>query len=173
MGFWKRKPVQSLALFDNSFPGSVAGEGAAFFLLETEKKPTAYALLQGTEMIAGAADPDTVIRKIPGFLAAHGLIPGDIDLLVAGLSGDPAWDKLYAPVMDKLFPLTPVAAYKHLCGEYFTSTGFATWLAARILKAQRAPEIVLRKGSPKTFRNILIYNHFRGINHSLILLSNA
>jgi hypothetical protein len=47
-------------------------------------------------------------------------------------------------------------------------------MAARILKNQRIPSVAVLKGnSSPEIRNILIYNHFMNINHSLILVSKA
>ncbi len=97
----------------------------------------------------------------------------DLDLLMLGKNGDPRLDSIYDEVLDTTLSDIPTCLFKHLCGEYMTSTGFATWLAARILSSQDIPKATLLKGSPGTLKHILIYNHYQGINHSLILLSQA
>ena len=72
-----------------------------------------------------------------------------------------------------LFHESTVASYKNLCGEYMTSSSFALWLGAMILKNNTIPEIVRMSGSSIEPQNILIHNHFMGINHSFILIGRA
>ncbi|XHR94482.1 hypothetical protein ACFJIV_30115 [Mucilaginibacter sp. UC70_90] len=59
--------------------------------------------------------------------------------------------------------------YKHLCGEYPTSSAFALWLTANILKTGSVPATIGQATTP--VKKILIYNHYQMIHHSLILLS--
>ena len=59
--------------------------------------------------------------------------------------------------------------YKHLCGEYPTSTAFALWLAAVSAKAGALPAVM--GASPKKIKRILVYNHYERIHHSLMLVN--
>ena len=96
----------------------------------------------------------------------------DIDLLITGFNGDRESDMIYHQLQDSMFSDVPVAYYKHLCGEYHTSSAFASWLAAMILKTQQCPEYIMKTGNaPSPVKNILIYNQDKNTNHSLILLS--
>ncbi len=47
MGFWKKGPVSNLSLYQDSQPGTIAGEGAAFFLLTRNEDPENYARIRG------------------------------------------------------------------------------------------------------------------------------
>jgi hypothetical protein len=77
-------------------------------------------------------------------------------------------------VTEKIFPNNPLAAFKHLCGEYPTSNAFALWLSAKILKEKEIPPTVLQKGTvPKDINRILIYNQYFGDHHSLILTQSC
>jgi hypothetical protein len=89
-----------------------------------------------------------------------------------GLSGDLITDKIYYQLKDSLFRDNPWAFYKHLCGEFDTSSSFALYLASSILKQQYIPSVIRLDDKPaKEIRNILIYNHLRNKYHSMILLT--
>jgi hypothetical protein len=48
------------------------------------------------------------------------------------------------------------------------------WVACRILKEQTVPEVIQRTPYQKEgIRNILIYNNYSTIDHSLILLTHV
>ena len=91
-----------------------------------------------------------------------------------GLNGDIRSDEIYHSLKEKVFRGIPCAYYKHLCGEYDTSSAFAMFMAAEIIRNQYVPGYMsLDNASPEKIRNVLIYNHQRNINHSLILLSSC
>ena len=95
----------------------------------------------------------------------------EVDLVILGMNGDPAPDLTYRHLLSGFFKNTRIAFFKHLCGEYFTSGAFALWLGAKILKHQSIPEVV-SAGLPVVteLKNILIYNHYRNLDHSLMLI---
>ena len=95
----------------------------------------------------------------------------DIDLLILGNNGDVNFDTYYSLLCETLFKTTPKAHYKHLSGEFDTASAFGFWLAAKIIKTQTVPEVV-KSNSFKCadVKTILIYNQYRGENHSLVLL---
>jgi 3-oxoacyl-[acyl-carrier-protein] synthase II len=96
----------------------------------------------------------------------------DIDLVITGKSGDTAHDDIYEQLNHSLFNNTNLANYKHLCGEYPTSSAFALWLASNIVKNETVPEIAIERSIKKTTaKTILIYNHYQKIYHSLMLVS--
>ena len=47
MGLYKQGPVSNLDIFKTKTKGTIAGEGAAFFLLANEPSATDYAKLDG------------------------------------------------------------------------------------------------------------------------------
>jgi 3-oxoacyl-[acyl-carrier-protein] synthase II len=172
LGHWKRKAVNNLALFTDQTRGSIAGEGAAFFLLSPEKNENTYGKIVGMDTFFKPKDGAEVQTRIQQFLFRPNILPENIDLLLAGMNGDPSQDKVYKEIEHGMMKNTPTGFFKHLCGEYFTAGAFALWLAAKILKHQRVPDIV-SQGYPgdKEIRNILIYNHYRNLDHSLMLIS--
>jgi len=119
-------------------------------------------------------DNASVEKNITNFLKSHSLTTKDIDLVILGYNGDDEFDDIYNQLETNLLANNTTAYYKHLCGEYDASSSFAMWLAARIIKENKIPNTILRKGSQKgKIGNVLIYNQFRGINHSLILLGGV
>jgi 3-oxoacyl-(acyl-carrier-protein) synthase len=176
LGFWKRKTISSLQLSEDTQRGSIPGEGAAFFYLSAERNNKTYASLKGLKMFNNPWHEDETGVIIDAFLAENQLNREDIGLILAGFSGDQGSDLMYRPVIDSFDASTIVAHFKHLCGEYPTSTSFALGLASLILKTGKIPDILLLKPDDREksreIGNILIHNNFRGMHHSLILVSN-
>jgi len=99
----------------------------------------------------------------------------ELDLALLGLSGDQPNDSVYHELMQSYFgDSCSFAAYKHLCGEYYTASAFALWLATVILHGQHVPSVVRIGGlQKKRLDNILVYNHYRNTEHAFMLLSLA
>lgn len=161
-----------------SSPGASYSEGAAFFVLSTEKKPQSYAVLKDVAVI-NRLEPEEMTPALERFLERTGTTLADIDAVVIGKNDDIGFQEYYPGLLSGFSPEIPVIHYKHLSGEYNTASAFGFWLAAGILKNQRIPEAVLlsRKLRPAirgaAYRNILLYNQYRGIDHSFILLSGC
>lgn len=174
LGMWKKEPVNNLKLLDYKSNGSLAGEGAAFFVLSDRKNEKSFAKINSVNTFyiienipdAGKELSDT-IQKIAGDISK-------IDLVLMGMNGDINYDKNYYYLRRTLFSNIPCTFYKHLCGEYYTTTSFALYLASRILKEQNVPAVLRLDDKPlKDIKNILIYNHLRNVNHSVIMLSSC
>ena len=171
IGQWKMSPVNNLSLRKTMTPGALAGEGAGFFMISSVRGEHSYATISGAETIFKPRTIYELDERTASFLSEYGLTKDDIDIILTGISGDINWDSLYDKFTENLFPHKPVSWFKHLSGEYTTATAFALWLASNILKRKIYPEIIrVNDILPSQIRNILIYNHFRGVNHSLILV---
>ncbi len=142
----------------------VLGEGAAFFILEKERRENTFAELKGVHsfLIKENAINNTQLIKteIADFLQKSDLSTSDIDIFVSGKNGNGITDDIYDDLEKDFFLNAETHYYKHLCGEYMTSTAFALELTARQLQGQRK-------------KYALIYNHYNFTNHSLILLQTA
>lgn len=174
LGLYKRQPVSNLDLFNTNSKGTINGEGAAFFLLKNTSSPDDLACI---DAVATFYKPDAVTelrQLINSFLVSASINYSDIDLLILGNNGDSKNDEIYSQLQQSVFNGIPSINYKHLCGEYPTSTGFAVWLAANIIKQNTIPVILNRGRIPNNKINkILIYNHYQNIYHSLILNSSC
>lgn len=171
-GHWKMEPVNNLNLLTYKTQGSLAGEGAAYFLLGDEPSESTYCSLKDVRTIYQPGDANPFEGIISQFLSDNELELSQVDAVLLGYNGDILFDPLYDRLGSGIFSQTQQIWYKHLCGEYYTSTGFALWLAANILKHQVIPDAV-RLNTPRThsrLRNVLIYNQYRNINHSLMLV---
>jgi 3-oxoacyl-[acyl-carrier-protein] synthase II len=174
-GLYKRKPGSSLALFDSESKGTIAGEGAAFFLLSNKPSSTDYARIQGVSTLYKPLDVPEVKQHLLDFLHSCRLDPGDIDLLITGRNGDQQGDEIYQQVCQAIFSTCTMIPFKQLCGEYPTATAFALWLAAVILKNGGPILADQETGKMKTImpRQVLIYNQYQGTHHSFFLISHV
>lgn len=173
LGLYKRKPISNLALFEKESKGTIGGEGSAFFLLNDQASAENLAEIVGLQTYFKPENIEAMEVNIQNFLSKHSLVPDDVDLLITGKNGDIENDSVYQNLEKTIFKNTPMANYKHLCGEYPTSVSFALWLAAMIFKNKKVPKIIMNKSIDSFPKKILIYNHYYGVYHSLILVSNC
>lgn len=176
LGYWK-KPVSNLLLLEDKTPGSIAGEGSAFFMLSSLPSGNNQAGIAGvhTFITPDTATKADIIPEIDFFLENHHTDKKDISLFLTGMNGDGEFDPVYRQLSrDYFYPQTGLAWYKHLCGEYYTSSSFALWLASVMIETQAVPEITeLVPPGKREIENILIYNHTRNTEHALILVSHG
>lgn len=173
LGLYKRSPVVSnLDLYTTDSSGTLAGEGAAFFLLTDEHSPDAYAQLDGMTTFYKPKNITEIEQQIVSFLTAYSINIHDISLVITGKNGDAKEDKIYEQLQQSVFSNNPLIHYKHLCGEYPTAVSFALWMAATILKTENVPAVTGYNDSKENkIRKILIYNHYQNVYHSLLLIS--
>ncbi|WP_426475316.1 beta-ketoacyl synthase N-terminal-like domain-containing protein [Chryseobacterium balustinum] len=152
--------------------GVIWGEGASFFVLGKDKAENSYAQLKDIQL-SNRLDLEETQKFIEDFLAKNNLITQDIDVVILGFSGDAKSDVYYTKAMH-LFSSSALLYYKHLSGEYNTASGFSTFMACHILKNQEIPEVMMTNDlKKKEIKNILLYNHLGGNDHSLVLLEKA
>lgn len=169
----KNETIKSLELLEHKTQGSIPGEGLAFFLLSDKREGNTYARIKNIKTIYKPESKEEIESKIDQFLTENGLSKDDIDLVVLGLNGNIDTDYIYHHLADHYFN-TNYAYFKHLCGEYHTVGTFALWFAANAIKHQRVPEVTrFRKENftDKPIKNVLVYNNFREVDHSLFLLT--
>jgi 3-oxoacyl-(acyl-carrier-protein) synthase len=170
-GFYKKEPVSNLELYKNASKGTIAGEGAAFFLL-TATHEKAIAQLNGITTFYKAANTNEIEEKIISFLEANAVNMEDIDLIITGKNGDNREDGQYDELQQTVFQNKPMLHYKNLCGEYPTAVSFALWMAANILQTGIVPKATgYNNFSGSKPQRILIYNQYRKAHHSLLLVS--
>jgi 3-oxoacyl-(acyl-carrier-protein) synthase len=152
--------------------GVIWGEGASFFVLGKDKTENSYAQLKDIQ-ISSRLDLEETPKFIEDFLVKNNLVANDIDAVILGFSGDAKSDVYYTKAMG-LFQNSSLLYYKHLSGEFNTASGFSTFMACHILKSQEIPEVMMINSVKKEeIKNILLYNHLGGNDHSLVLLKKA
>lgn len=106
------------------------------------------------------------------FLERNDMEASDVDSLVLGKNGDVRTDFWYDNICDSLFVDQSVYTFKNLVGEYPTSSAFAVYFSSELIKGNKAPEQSILRLNGKS-ENVLIYNHYKGEQHGLILLKKA
>ena len=167
MGLYRQLPVSSLNLFTPRSKGTIAGEGAAFFLLAGRPSQTDIAKLEAITTFYNPGGLTGTEQSISSFLASRSIDISDIDLIITGRNGDEKNDRAYDQLQQSVLKGPMSVNYKHLCGEYPTSAGFALWLAVTILQTGQQPAAPSQQPAA---RRILIYNYHNKY-HSLLLVS--
>jgi 3-oxoacyl-[acyl-carrier-protein] synthase II len=174
LGHWKNQHISNLHLLEADSKGTISGEGASFFLLSNKNEGNCYAKINSVSTIYKPSDYNAIAANINQFIKNASLKMDDIDLIMFGVNGDMRIDGIYHHLHKNYFKKGACAYFKHLCGEYQTASSFALWLAAKIIKHQHIPDVVkINNFLEKPIRNVLIYNHYRNINHSLFLLQKC
>lgn len=171
-GRYKKESASNLELFSQPSKGTIAGEGASFFLLSKEKAENSYANLNALHTFYKPVNIAEIEEEIVAFLKDQSLSVKDLDLVLLGKNGDPGNDAIFDDLNQSVFKESQTCTFKHLCGDYPTSSGFALWLAASIIKAGSLPS-ALGADNGKRIHRILVYNQFQGIHHSLLLASSC
>ncbi len=172
-GFIKKESDAPFSVLDSKTTGAVYSEGATFFVLEDKKSPSTYAEIVDIAMI-NQLNVDEVEGQIQAFLKSNNLQIIDIDAVVLGYNGDVVYDNYYKNLSNNLFANTQQIYYKHLSGEYNTVSAFGLWVGSKIIKTQQIPpELKVNKLEKATFKNILLYNQYKGIDHSFTLISRC
>ncbi|MEO6254534.1 MAG: beta-ketoacyl synthase chain length factor [Ferruginibacter sp.] len=170
LGLYKQGTVSNMDIYKTKSKGTIAGEGATFFLLANEPSATDHAKLDGLHTFYKPAGIGEIENQVTAFLETHSINIDDIDLVITGKNGDARADEVYDQLAQTVFNTRDTINYKFLCGEYPTASSFAMWLAAVVVKTGEVPP-ALNYNSDKKIKRILVYNHYQGIHHSLFLLS--
>jgi len=173
IGHIKEDAVETMSVLHSGTKGAIFSEGAHFFVLSNSKKASCSAELVAIKTY-NTLSKEQVLEKVQSFLSENSLTADAIDLVILGYNGDIEFDGYYNELANGLFKNTTQAYFKHLCGEFDTASGFGLWLGNKILEHQKIPSAVhlnaIETAEPKT---ILLYNQYRGENHSLTLLKKC
>ncbi len=168
----KKQEDQPYKLLTSNSKGIVFSEGANFFVLDRQQQESSYASIENI-CIFNALGVDEIENFIVQFLVSSNLEIEDIDLVVLGNNGDIQYDNYY-DVATTLFKEIPQVFYKHVSGEFNTASAFGLWVASKILKTQEIPEVIrMNSNVRKNYKYLLLYNQYRGRDHSLILLKKC
>ncbi|MFT4094696.1 MAG: beta-ketoacyl synthase chain length factor [Niabella sp.] len=153
---------ESLRIMDRPTKGTMAGEGAAFFIVSSQKTETVIARLVGFKNYYKPVEDIPVLMN--AFLKEHNTAIEDIDLVITGDNGDSREDGHYDKIKKDLFKDQRTTTYKQFCGEYPTASAFALWMAANILKQKNYQQ--------KEVKQLLIYNNYM-LNYPAFYLLSA
>ena len=143
--------MQRMGLLKNS----VMGEGAQFFVLSNESN-TNNIELKAVKTYSGKQNAAKVKQHIQAFLEKENIDTAAISCLITGENTQE--DRPYREV-HSMFPVAEKKTFKNVCGEYPTASSHALYVGVKHLEDSATSE-----------RNVLIYNCYNNINHSLMLL---
>lgn len=171
---YKNELVSNLNLFESKTPGTLQGESAAFFMLGETATEKSWCKFSDLKIIYAPANLDELTAQLDIFLKENEIEPSDIDLVIHGQSGDPLKDEWTLQLNQLRFSKTPQARFKHLSGEYCTSSSFGLWLAASIIRHQRIPEITKSNSIQQVsqMKTVLVFNHYQARNYSFYLIKS-
>lgn len=167
---YKEEEIDAFSLLKSNTKGTVNGEGATMFYLESNNK-NAIAKIEDLTSISFPDNEDLLI-VLKEFLKTNNLDKKDIDTLVSGRSGDNRQNKYYK-LIEKEFEHSNVFTFKNLIGEYPTVSAFAVWLSCQIFLEKKIPTQIFLRNKKRKNKHILIYNLHKNRQHSFILLSKC
>ncbi|WP_293893367.1 beta-ketoacyl synthase N-terminal-like domain-containing protein [Flavobacterium sp.] len=171
--FIKPENESPFSVLNATSMGVVYGEGATFFILESKIQDTTYAEILDIKIL-NKLEIDDLETNIIDFLKSNALQIHDIDAVILGYNGDVETDRYYKILSENCFAKTPQVYYKHLTGEYNTASAFGLWTGAKIIKTQQVPEIIKVNAIEKAaYKKILLYNQYKGTDHSFTLISKC
>ena len=168
-GWYKKEDITGKDFYQQDSPGSIAGEGAAMFVVNNQIRNCSAAVRAiGTLHTAGVEDLQQYLQN---FLKEQ-LLPGEkIDLLLSGENGDNRDRSFYNCCESLIDPDAVVARFKHMCGEFATASAIACWISLQIFKTQSIAAHMIKKATAiQQYRRVLIYNNHKHIQHSFLLL---
>ncbi len=170
IGHIKAEPIKSSEIIDAKTDGAVFSEGANFFVLSNQKQDNSYAEIAAVNTY-NTLSLEYLEGVLSKFLGENKLQPNEIDVIILGNNGDSSFDSYYSQLSLGIFKNTMQLYYKHLSGEFYTASSFGFWLGCKILKHRTIPDAVkLNEVRSSKLNTILIYNQYRGENHSFTLL---
>tara|TARA_B100000929_G_scaffold286540_1_gene271849 strand:+ start:795 stop:1853 length:1059 start_codon:yes stop_codon:yes gene_type:complete len=168
----KGENIRNLDLFKSKTAGTIISEFAAFFSISSKISPETYAEFKDVQ-IMNSIEISGLNSIIEDFLSRNDTNVSKIDAIILGRNGDARFDNYYDELQNGIFSDTCQIGYKHLVGDNNSISSYAFWLASKILKEKKIPEIFkLNTLNCIAPRHILIYNQYLGKNHGLILLQS-
>ena len=170
MGCFKEATISNKQLYTTNSMGSIAGEGAAMFLVNGNQDGSILTLLAIDTL--HHEEVRIVKEKLQDFIETNLPRGENIDLLLTGENGDNDLIKFYAACETLMREEVTVARFKHLSGEFPTAIATGLWLCGDLLQKQTIPQHMIKKETGKTvYKNVLIYNNYNGLQHSFMLVS--
>jgi len=168
-GSYKKEDISNKKLYEADSPGCLVGEGAAMFIVNSSPG-SAIAKIAAISTIHNT-DIELIKQQLKIFLQNNLEAGAGIDLFLSGENGDNRTLPYYIACEGLLTEDTAIVRYKHMVGDFATASALGLWYSCEFLQEQ-VPEHMFKKKTSKTaYRNILLYNNFKGLQHSFILIS--
>jgi 3-oxoacyl-[acyl-carrier-protein] synthase II len=152
----RKQPVLNTLIIEYTAKGYIAGEGSAFFVLSNNIISKSSVEISGFNIFY-KPEKETLVSFIKDLNEES-----NNWVVFLGKNGDISNDKTYEWI-EPYFKKSMLFNYKHLCGEYPTSSAFGLWLGVETLCGNTN---IVNKES----KNILLYNNYKNNYHSFIRL---
>lgn len=167
---WYDKTLDNQTIYTAGKPATIAGEGAAMFLLN-DNKENATAKISAIEIFQ-TQDVGEVKNRFENFLQENYKGLANDTIFITGENGDIRHLPFYETCSLVLNPGTPLVRYKHVTGEYPTASSFALWLACQAIRAQQIPNHFYKTANRSgATNNVILYNQYQGIQHSFTFVT--
>ena len=165
---WFSTDINNKNLFSQSHTATIAGEGAAMFLVNNQSK-NAKAELKAIRTLH--SDEESLLAtSFEKFIKDQNINIKET-LLISGYNGD-IRQKKYHTACKNILPNTPLVYFKHFSGEFPTATSFAVWLACYCLNNSLEDGFLeIENKTSENIKNVVIYNSYHGTQHSFIYLT--
>lgn len=165
LGYWRTN--SDFSDFYHPQHGSIAGENCGFFMLHNNPQLAHQAVIT---KVTSLYKPNiaTIISNINEHIIATAKVA-----IVLGENGDLHDQAAYDSVRESVPNDVAIVRYKHLCGDGETSGTFALWLSVAILNEGDLPESIWNRKELDNYDTIIIYNHYRNINHNIIVIKKG
>jgi hypothetical protein len=165
-GWYKSRLQPGISLYDSDTAGSIAGEGAAMFLVN-DQPAGAVAQLKALQTLHSDNEQE-VKAFLDAFIKKHAGTSTDIDILITGENGDNRLQKYYRAAESLFTGQTGIARYKHLTGEFPTSSALVLWLTCNV---GTIPDQLFKSGTSKPNDcSFMIYNSYKATQHACMLV---
>ncbi|HRQ51893.1 MAG TPA: beta-ketoacyl synthase chain length factor [Agriterribacter sp.] len=163
-GCYKKEEISNKALYTTLSEGTIAGEGAAMFLVNSD--PENAVAKVNTVQTLHTTDVTEVRYALQQFLQQQLPAGEKADLLLSGENGDSRLLPYYTAAESLFDEHTTIARFKHMCGEYPTASSVALWLVCN--GGYRPAHMIKKQSGASVLRNIIIYNNYRGLQHAFM-----
>jgi len=165
---FKKEPIKNYDLFKTNSSGTLNGEGSAWFVASGVPKNSDIEIVDVFTIFRQPKQDIVALSK--DFIHRNGIKKEDVDLVLGGFSGDNKLDTDLEKWLSSIFEYEKIGKFKHLCGEYHTSSSFALWLGCQLITSNSSrPEITLCQ-SEHEVKKILIFNSYFNSHITLILI---
>lgn len=168
-GSYKTEEISCKQLYETDSPGCIVGEGAAMFVV----KNSADGAVAKVEAISTLhSNSVELVKECLRLFLQKNLAEGKaIDIFLSGENGDNRTLPFYTACENLLEDNTSIVRYKHMTGDYATAPAPGLWYACEFLQQPVPGHMFKKKTSKNRYRNILLYNNFKGLQHGFILVS--
>lgn len=166
--WFKKEETSNLEMYDSQTEGTLSGEGSAMFIVNAI--PTDALAKVDALQLMHTGDAAEIEIQLTHFLKKNLAEGESIDLLLSGENGDVRSLHFFETV-ERLLNDATVARFKHLTGDFATASALALNIACELIQANKLPAHMIKTDRKKDFKKVLIYNQYKLVQHSFILVS--